>query len=308
MHLKLLQINEKESMKKIYSATITPLNDRGQLDINSLERVFERNIRHGISGIFILGTMGEWSQFDNHFRDNLVKTSVDIVGNRIEILAGIHAAGLDLTLKNIERLADIKCDSYVLTLPSTSRINPIEYITSVLEATDKPVYYYHCPVNNGINLSIPQFEEFLNHPKLKGLKNSSGNMMLRKELIMLKKKCDFTLLEGHEWAVDESLLMGCDGALCGAGALASRPMVLIAKAVDSGNIHEAIRIQHKLIQIFHGVYGQSLESVWVGQKYALKYLKIIDNVNTLVESSALLTPQRKQEIEACIDQYRTLLD
>jgi len=296
-------------MKKIYSATITPIDDMGKLDEVSLERIFERNIKHGLSGVFLLGSMGEWSQFDNNFRDNLIKTSVDIVGGRMEILAGVHSTGLDLTLKNMERLSDVKCDSYVLTLPSnTTKIAPLAYITTVLNASDKPVYYYHCPPNNGIDLSIDQFEEFLSHPKLKGIKNSSGNMKLRKDLIMLKEKYDFIFLEGHEWAIDESLLMGCDGALCGAGAIASRPMVLIAKAIDSGDIQEAIRIQHELIRIFYGVYGKSLETVWVGQKYALKYIGLIDSFNALMQSPALLTTQRKKEIEICIDKYRELLD
>jgi len=295
-------------MKKIYSATVTPIDNEGKLDEASLERIFERNIKHGLSGVFLLGSMGEWSQFDNEFRDNLIKTSVDIIAGRMEILAGVHSTGLDLTLKNMERLSDVKCDSYVLTLPSnTSRIDPLEYIMTVLNASDKPVYYYHCPPNNGINLSVNQFEEFLNHPKLKGVKNSAGDMRLRKDLIMLKEKIDFTFLEGHEWAIDESLIMGCDGALCGAGAIASRPMVLIAKAVDSGNIQEAIRLQHDLIRIFYGIYGKNLGTACVGQKYALKYMGITDSFNTKMQSPALLTAGRKKEIEMCVDKYRDLL-
>lgn len=296
-------------MKKIYSATITPLDDSGSLDKRSLEKILERNIRHGLSGVFLLGSMGEWSQLGDDFREDLIRSSVDIVGDRLEILAGIHSTGLGLTLKNMERVADVDCDSYVLTLPcKTSKIDPLDYIMSVLDASDKPVYYYHCPPNNGINLSINQFEEIINHPKLKGIKNSAGNMGLRKELIMLKDKYDFIFLEGHEWAIDEALVMGCDGALCGGGALASKPMVMIADAVDAGDISEAKRVQHELIRIFHGVYGKEFETVCVGQKYAMKHLGLVDNVNTLIESSALLTTQRKKEIEECIDKYRELLD
>ena len=297
-------------MKKIYSATITPLDAEGNLDKTSLERVLERNIKHGLSGVFCLGTMGEWTQFNNEFRDSVIRTAVDIVKGRLEVLAGIHATGLNLTLENMERLADVNCDSYVLTLPPlrTSAIKPLDYIMAILNKSDKPVYYYHAPANNGAELSIDQFKTFLDHPKLKGIKNSSGDMKLRKELIMLKDQYDFTLLEGHEWAIDESLLMGCDGALCGAGALASKPMVAIAKAVNAGNIAEAIRMQHELIRIFHGIYGENLETVWVGQKYAMKYLGIIDNVNTLFQSPELLTSQRKKEIEMCMDKYKQVLD
>jgi len=215
-----------------------------------------------------------------------------------------------LTFYNMKRLADVDCDSYVLTLPPlrTSAINPLDYIMTILNESDKPVYYYHCPGNNGAELSIDQFKTFLNHPKLKGIKNSAGDMKLRKELIMLKDQYEFTLLEGHEWAIDECLMVGCDGALCGAGALASKPMIAIAEAVNTGKIAEAVKIQHELIRIFHGIYGENLETVWVGQKYAMKYLGLIDSDNTLFQSTSLLTSQRKKEIEACIDKYRDLLD
>jgi dihydrodipicolinate synthase/N-acetylneuraminate lyase len=297
-------------MKKVYSASVTPLTENNRLDVKSLERIIDRNVRHGLNGIFILGSMGEWSQFDNGFRDQLVKESSAIMGERGEILAGIHSTGLDLTLKNMERVSKYKFDSFVLMLPAAyySQINPIRYLISVLDASDRPVYYYHCPPGNGINFTPAQFEEFIQHPKLKGIKNSAGNMALRKELIMLKEKHKFLLLEGHEWAIDEALMVGCDGVLCGMGALASRVMVGIARAVDRKDYEAAVKLQCDLINIFHGVYGTDLSTIWVGQKYALKKLGIISTENTLIQSTETLTGARKAEIEACLDKYRKILD
>ena len=50
-------------MKKlVISATITPLLEDGSLDKAGLKKIFERNIAHGIDGIFILGSMGECHQ------------------------------------------------------------------------------------------------------------------------------------------------------------------------------------------------------------------------------------------------------
>jgi 4-hydroxy-tetrahydrodipicolinate synthase len=294
-------------MKKIYSASVTPLTDNGSLDVKSLERIIDRNTRHGLSGIFVLGSMGEWSQFDSELRDQVIKESAQIMGKRGEILAGIHGAGLHLTLKNMERVSKYEFDSFVLTLPAkTSRINPMEYLKAVLDASDRPVYYYHCPPNNGVAFSVSQFEEILAHPKIKGIKNSSGDMALRKELIMLKEKYKFALLEGHEWAIDEALIMGCDGALCGLGALGSKVMVSIARAADSGDIKTAVRLQHDLIRIFHGVYGKNLENVWAGQKYALKKLGVISSDHTLVENGP--SAARKAEIDKCLAEYKELLD
>ena len=39
--------------KKVISATVTPLNADGSLDRNGLKNIFERNVRHGIDGVFL---------------------------------------------------------------------------------------------------------------------------------------------------------------------------------------------------------------------------------------------------------------
>ena len=69
-------------MKKVISATITPLFEDGSLDREGLKRIFERNIRHGIDGIFLLGSMGEWGSFSDRFKEELVAESAAVLGSR----------------------------------------------------------------------------------------------------------------------------------------------------------------------------------------------------------------------------------
>ena len=297
--------------KKVYSASITPLATDGGLDIAGLNRIFDRNIRHGIDGIFILGSMGEWNQFSDAFRDRLIAESVKAVAGRAELLVGITAKTFAGALDNLTRASVYAFDSYVFMLPPASETDdPVQAVCDVLDAADRPVYYYHCPPNNQINLSLAQFERLLSHPNLKGIKNSASNMWLRRELILLKqeKRLKPVLLEGQEWATDEALIVGYDGMLCGMGALGSKIMVGIARAVDAGDVAEAVRLQNRFIRLFHGIYGPNLETVWVGQKYALKCLGLCASELTLAQEMATLTETRKREIEACLEEFREELD
>lgn len=297
--------------KKVYSASVTPLTADGDLDIGGLKNIFDRNIRHGIDGIFILGSMGEWQQFSDEFRERMIAESVRAVAGRAELLVGIAAASTARALENLRHASAHTFDSYVFMLPPASGVSdPVRTIRSVLDTADRPVYYYHCPPNNGINLSLAQFEAVMTHPNLKGIKNSASNMWLRRELILMKQdkglKC--ALLEGQEWAVDEALLAGYDGMLCGMGALGSKIMVGIARAVDAGDVAEAVRLQNRFIRLFHGVYGPNLETVWVGQKYALKWLGLCASEWTLAQEMETLTESRKREIESCVETFRKELD
>ena len=211
----------------------------------------------------------------------------------------------------MERCKKYDFDSFVFMLPAkTSALNPVKSILTVLEAADRPVYYYHCPPNNGIDLTLAQFAEIMAHPNLAGIKNSSSNMWLRRELLLMRKERGFKtlLLEGQEWAVDEALIVGNDGMVCGMGALASKLMVDLARAVDGGNFAEAVRLQNVFIEVFHGVYGIDLANVWNGQKYALMKLGLCASPFTIAQEMSSLTDEAKKRIDAALERFKEVFD
>lgn len=298
-------------MKKVYSATVTPLMADGSLDKQGLANIIERNIAHQLDGIFLLGSMGEWGSFDDEFQFDLVKTACEINAGRLELLVGVNATSLPITLKKMAKYSDFDFASYVFMPPGgrTSSLDPLKSILTFLDAADRPSCFYYCPVNNNVNLSLSQLEKILSHPNLKALKDSSSNMFLRRELIRRKAANGYTaeLLEGQEWSCDEAMILGYDGILCGMGALCSRIMVAIARAVDAGNFPEAERLQNIFIDIFHGIYGSNLETTRIGQKYALCQLGVISSPLSLAHDMAELTPEAKKRIDQSIEKYREFL-
>ena len=298
-------------MKKTISATITPLLDNGALDKEGLKKIFERNIRHGLDGIFILGSMGEWGSFSDSFKEELVAESAALTSGKLDLLVGINATSLPLSLENMKRCSQFKFDSYVYMLPGrTSSLNPVKSVLTVLDKADRPVYFYYCPPNNNINFSLDDFAAIMAHPNLKGIKNSSSNMWLRRELLLLKRDKGFKtlLMEGQEWAVDEALIAGMDGMVCGMGALCSKVMVNIARAVDREEYKEAVRLQNLFIEIFHGIYGIDLANVWNGQKYALVKLGLCETPYTIAQEMSSLTPEAMARVEKCLEEFKSELD
>ena len=297
--------------KKVISATVTPLKADGSLDRNGLKNIFERNVRHGIDGVFLFGSMGEWGSFSDAFKEEGVELASELLKGKADLLVGINATSLPLSLENMKRYQKYDFDSYVFMLPGkTSALDPVKSILTVLDAADRPVYYYHCPPNNGRELSLEQFATIMAHPNLKGIKNSSSNMWLRREMLIMRKERGFKtlLMEGQEWAVDEALLAGNDGMVCGMAALTSKPMVELARAADRGDWTEAVRLQNLLIEIYHGVYGIDIGNCWNGQKYALMKLGLIETPYTIAQEMSSLTDEAKKRIEDCLAKYKNDLD
>lgn len=295
--------------KKIYSAAVTPLNENGELDVVSMERMLNRNIKHGVDGFFFLGSMGEWNELTDSLKKDVVKNACEIIGPRAKTLVGIADTGLERVLENQRRYQKYDFDAYVLMLTSKvlNWIDPVEFILKVADCSDRDLYLYHIPAVTGVTLDLDQFRRVLSHPRVRGLKNSSGDMRFRKEIVMLKDEIEFEVFEGEEWTVDEALMVGCDGALVGMGSLASRPLRLIGDAISDGDFVRANSVQCDLIKIFHGIYGDPLSSIINGQKYALNKLGLLDCAKTLKQFCPL-SDQRKNEIENCLEEFRDLLD
>ena len=160
--------------KKVISATVTPLLENGNLDKAGLKNILERNIRHGLDGVFLFGSMGEWGSFSNAFKEEALEFACSCIDHRMELLAGINATSLPLSLEIMKAYRKYDFDAYVFMPPGkTSSLDPVKSVLTVLDAADRPVYLYHCPPANGINFTLGQFETMMKHPNLKGIKNSS---------------------------------------------------------------------------------------------------------------------------------------
>lgn len=297
--------------KKVVSATVTPLFGDGSLDKKGFQNIFERNIRHGLDGIFLFGSMGEWGSFSEKFKEEAVEFASGINQNRMELMVGINATSLPLSLAIMKSYQRYDFSAYVFMPPgNTSRLDPVRSVLKVLDAADRPVYLYHCPPNNGINFSLNDFEKLMKHPNLKGIKNSSSNMWLRRELLLMReeKGFDTLLFEGQEWAADEALYAGCDGMICGMGALCSKMMKKLSSAVDCGDFAAAREAQNNMIKVFHGVYGIDIANCWNGQKYALVKLGLISTPYTIAQEMSGLTKEAEKRIEDCLNRFREELD
>ncbi len=297
-------------MKQIISAAVTPYTADDKVDLESAARLYEFDLRQGIDGFFIFGSMGEWALLTNEEKDSLAECACSVIGDKAKILLGIADTGMPNILRNMERLHHLKHSHWTVILPPswTGPENaPVEYLHKIADASDRPMYVYYIPCFNGVTITTDQFRDILSHPKIVGLKNSSGSIRDRKELLLLKKTVDFELFEGEEWGIDEALWAGCDGAVAGFGSTGAKLMKNIANKVDAGDFDAARELQFRLIGLFHEIYGE--DAMWwcAGQKYALKYMGILSDAASRMVSQQGLPESHKAIVRSCIDANRDLL-
>jgi 4-hydroxy-tetrahydrodipicolinate synthase len=84
-----------ETAAGVYIISATPFADNGSLDLESAKRLADFYIEKGVSGIVILGMMGEAPKLSTHESEELLKCMLSQVAGRVPVIVGVSNAGLD---------------------------------------------------------------------------------------------------------------------------------------------------------------------------------------------------------------------
>src|SRR5690554_6984833 len=72
-------------------ALVTPMDSRGNLDWQALDRLIEFHLNEGTDGIVAVGTTGESATLDMEEHKEVIRGVVDKVAGRIPVIAGTGA-------------------------------------------------------------------------------------------------------------------------------------------------------------------------------------------------------------------------
>ena len=140
----------------VYIIAATPFSDQGALDHESLRRLVDFYIGHGVSGLTILGMMGEANKMTAEERRAVIHTVIERAGD-VPVVVGVSDAGM----RNLVDLASYAMDrgaAGVMVAPNAGpvREDRIEaYFHAVCDALgdDVPVVFQDFPLATGLPVS-----------------------------------------------------------------------------------------------------------------------------------------------------------
>ncbi|HRP77658.1 MAG TPA: dihydrodipicolinate synthase family protein [Aquamicrobium sp.] len=140
----------------VYIIAATPFTDDGALDHDSLRRLVDFYVGHGVSGLTILGMMGEANKMTAEERRAVIDTVLDRAGD-VPVVVGVSDAGLR-NLTDLARYAMDRGAAGVMVAPNAgpAREDRIEaYFHAVCDAlgNDVPVVFQDFPLSTGLPVS-----------------------------------------------------------------------------------------------------------------------------------------------------------
>lgn len=263
---------------------ITPLTDRDTLDLDGLEKVIERMIAGGITGIFALGTTGEAPSLSYRLRRELVDRTCKIVNGRIPVLAGITDTSLVESANFAKDAAELGASAVVTSAPfyfPAGQPELREYLEQLLPELPVPLMLYNMPALTKISFQKDVVNWALDQEKIVGLKDSSGDFTYLKRMMRLAapKRPDWSFLVGPEELLAETVLMGGHGGVNGGAILHPRLYVDLYEAAMAKNLEEVRRLSDQVLALSGDFYsvGQHGSAIIKGIKCALSLLGVCDD-------------------------------
>jgi 4-hydroxy-tetrahydrodipicolinate synthase len=146
----------------VFIISATPFQDNGALDRDSTDRLIEFYIGKKVTGITILGMMGEAPKLSSHETLEFVKAVMARVAGRVPVIVGVSNAGLD----NLAQLARESMNlgaAGVMVAPFAgldTEEKLYNYYAQVCEALgpDTPICYQDYPLTTNAPVSVPCLE------------------------------------------------------------------------------------------------------------------------------------------------------
>ena len=260
-------------------ALVTPMNPKGDIDFNSLEKLIEWHIANDTNGIVSVGTTGESATLtvDEHLK--VIEHTVKCVNGRIPVIAG---SGSNSTAQAIETTTEshrIGADFSLLVTPYYNRPNQkglIEHFIKIADECNINQILYNVPSRTGCDILPETVEVLSKHQNIIGIKEAVNNQKRINELVKISKQSreDFLIFSGDDESFFNLITSGGHGVISVAANVIPKSISDICKLIIEEKIEEANEINKKYQNLYDLLF---IESNPIPVKWILFKMGFIQN-------------------------------
>ncbi len=238
----------------IFTPTLVPLDDRGDIDEAELRRFLSWLIDSGVHGLYPNGSTGEFTRFTPEERRRIVQITCDEAKGRVPVLAGAAEANSRETLAACEAYARMGAVAVAIVSPFYYRLSPdavYAYFAEIAQNSPIDITLYNIPMFAS-PIDVPTIRRLAEFPRVIGIKDSSGDLAFMMRMISSVRpiRPDFSFLTGWEAVLAPMLLVGADGGTNASSNVVPEVTRKIYELCRAGKYDEAMPLQYHLTELF----------------------------------------------------------
>jgi len=209
-----------ETASGVYVIAVTPFTDEGAIDEASIDRVTEFYLEKGVTGITILGMMGESHKLSMEESRAVMTRYLQRVDGRVPVVVGVSNPGTDPLVSFSTEAMDAGAAGVMVAPVATLRTEEqiFGYYASILDRLgETPVVLQDYPFITGVNISVDTLQRiFARYPSVKMLKHEDwpGHAKLTRLRAGTGRQVSILVGNGGLYLPQE-LARGANGAMTG---------------------------------------------------------------------------------------------
>ncbi|MBT4878648.1 MAG: 4-hydroxy-tetrahydrodipicolinate synthase [Alphaproteobacteria bacterium] len=236
--------------KGTYTALITPFSN-GKLDLNAYEKIINRQIEAGISGLVPSGTTGESPTLSHDEHNDVIRTCVELSKGKVKIIAGTGSNSTTEAIYMTKHAEKVGADAALIVAPyynKPSQRGLYEHFKSIHDNTNIPIILYNIPGRSVVNIDLELMANLAKLPRIIGVKDATADLTLPQKIKNLIGN-DFIQLSGEDGSVIEYNKQGGVGVISVTANIAPELCVAQQNAFFANDLTKADNITKKLAEI-----------------------------------------------------------
>ncbi|MEW7402029.1 dihydrodipicolinate synthase family protein [Elizabethkingia anophelis] len=237
-------MSTKLNWEGIYPAVLTPFTKDGEIDFDMFAKNTEAQIKAGVHGIILAGTLGEASALETEEKFELLKFAKAITDGRIPVILNLSENTTRSAINYAKKAKELGADGLMLLPPMRYKADNrevVEYFKAVASATDLPILIYNNPVDYGIHVTLDMFDELINYPTIQAVKESTRDLANVTRMINRFGK-RIKILGGVDTICLETLMLGADGLVAGLVDAFPNETMAMYNYVKAGEYDKAVAV------------------------------------------------------------------
>jgi 4-hydroxy-tetrahydrodipicolinate synthase len=229
----------------VYPALLTPFTANDEIDYPLFQKNLDAQLAAGVDGIIIGGSLGEASTLSSDEKTALLNYCVKkMAGNLVPVIINISESTTKAAIAMAITAEESGADGLMLLPPMRYKADDAEtlaFFKAVAKATKLPIMIYNNPVDYGIKITIPMFEELAEFANIQAVKEST------REVTNITKMINhfgerYKILTGVDPLALESLVLGAHGWVAGLVDAFPAETVAIYRLIKAKKYEEALII------------------------------------------------------------------
>ena len=201
----------------VMPAITTQFDSEGVLSLKAFKNNLTHQIKAGVHGIILGGTLGEASTLTSSEKESLLKATLEQVEGKIPVIMNIAEQSTDQAIVSAKDAETNGASGLMLLPPMRYRATDIEtvaYFSAVASSTSLPIMIYNNPVDYKIEVTLDMFEAIKKYENITAVKESTRD--ITNITRMINRFGDrYKILCGVDTIAMESILMGAKGWVAG---------------------------------------------------------------------------------------------